>query len=534
MLNIDIQNRYLHLPIKNGAPLRKARLLVAGQVAREFDLELADESPDWWASLDLAEWMGSAATLELTPLAGEGDPPGLRLIEQSGSIRDNELFFQERLRPRFHFTAPRGWNNDPNGLVYYAGEYHLFYQHNPYGTHWGNMHWGHAASPDLVRWQHLPEALYPDELGTIFSGSGVVDWNNTTGFQSGDEKALVFPYTAAGGTSDLSQGRPFTQCLAFSIDRGRSLRKWTGNPVLPQVAPGNRDPKVIWHAPSQTWIMALYLEGNGFALFASPDLKQWERVCDLAIPGCSECPDLFELALDGNPEDTRWVFWGANTSYLVGRFDGKQFTQESLVLNSHAGGNSYAAQTWSDLPQDRRVQVSWLQVELPGMPFNQGMTFPVELSLHTTPEGIRLYSQPVREIASLYTHQLEWTGRDLIPGENLIFGGKGELFDLQAQLNVGSAAEMGFMVRGVPVTLDIQGQKLACLGRSVPLHPQEDRVRLRMLVDRTSLEIFGNGGQVYLPLGVVFDLDNQSLECFARGGNARLEELKVVQLKSIF
>src|SRR5262245_38978807 len=207
--------------------------------------------------------------------------------------------YNEAYRPQFHFSPRENWTNDPNGLVFYQGEYHLFFQHNPFGINWGNMTWGHAVSTDLVHWQQLPNAIEPDSLGTIFSGSAVVDWNNTTGFQRGEEKTLITIYTAAGGTSEASQGQPFTQCIAYSNDRGHTWTKYERNPVLGHMVKENRDPKVVWHAPSRRWIMALYKDGNTFAFFASPDLKTWAHLHNLDVPGCAECPDFFEMLIAG-------------------------------------------------------------------------------------------------------------------------------------------------------------------------------------------------------------------------------------------
>ncbi len=252
--------------------------------------------------------------------------------------------YQEVYRPQFHFTAKKNWLNDPNGLVYYKGEYHLFFQHNPSGIDWGNIVWGHAVSLDMVHWKQLANAIEPDELGMIFSGSGVVDWNNTAGFQSGKERAMVNIYTSAG--------KPFTQSIAYSNDRGRTWTKYEKNPVLEHIAGKNRDPKVVWHASSKRWVMALYLDANNYALFSSPNLKQWTRLCDIQLSGCSECPDIFELPVDGNAEKTKWVFWGGDGHYIIGIFDGPyNFRRESEVLQSDWGANFYAAQTWNDIPK---------------------------------------------------------------------------------------------------------------------------------------------------------------------------------------
>ncbi len=282
------------------------------------------------------------------------------------AIRTDALY-DETYRPQFHFTARANWLNDPNGLVYDQGEYHLFFQHNPTGIEWGNMTWGHATSRDLVHWEQLPNAIEPDPLGTIFSGSAVVDRHNSAGFQVGSRPPLVAIYTAAGDTSPESKGQPFTQCLAYSNDRGRTWTKYDGNPVLNHIVGGNRDPKVIWHAPTQRWIMALYLDGNEFGLFSSPDLKHWEPIQTLALPDCSECPDFFPLPVDGDKNHIKWVFTAANGHYLIGSFDGAKFTQEGGPFAADYGANYYAVQTYSDLPESdgRRIQVAWMAIPPP-------------------------------------------------------------------------------------------------------------------------------------------------------------------------
>ena len=211
----------------------------------------------------------------------------------SPTLVNDAAEYRESGRPQLHFTARTGWLNDPNGLVYFGGEYHLFFQHNPTGNNWGNMTWGHAVSTDLVTWRHLDNAISPDHLGTIYSGSAVIDHDNTAGFQTGAEAPIVAIYTAAGGSSPESDGQPFTQCLAYSNDRGRSWTKYARNPVLPHVVGENRDPKVIWYAPGQFWVMALFLDGESFALFTSPNLKRWTRTQTLAVPNSGECPDSF-------------------------------------------------------------------------------------------------------------------------------------------------------------------------------------------------------------------------------------------------
>ena len=440
--------------------------------------------------------------------------------------------YKEAYRPQFHFTPKTNWTNDPNGLIHYKGEFHLFFQHNPFGIDWGNMTWGHAVSPDLVHWKQLPHALHPDELGTIFSGSGVVDWNNTGGFQTGDEAVLVNFYTSAG--SHAPEPVPFTQSIAYSNDRGRSWTKYEGNPVIEHIVGSNRDPKVVWHEPTQKWVMALYLDKNDYALFGSTNLKEWTRLSDLQIPD-TECPDIFELPVDGDAENTRWVFWGAAGKYYVGDFDGTTFTPEGDAHRADYGANFYAAQTWSDIPASdgRRIQIAWMSgSKPPNMPFNQQMSFPCELTLRTTSEGIRLHREPVAEIATLHAYTHAWSNIALKPGEDLLAGLTGELFDIRAEVALNDASAVGFKIRGEDVRYDVAEKQLTFLERSGPLVPQDGKIRLHILVDRISIEAFGNNGELSMTSYFLPELDNADIGIYAEGGTATLVSLKVHELKS--
>ena len=515
---------YLRLPVKNGATMRRVRITSAGEEVCAFDIELAEGAPDFWVAVDLRPWIGHDLALTIDDVEDPGSLLGA--ATQADTPADPDGLYHETYRPQFHFSSQRGWNNDPNGLVFYEGEYHLFYQHNPYGWKWGNMHWGHAVSPDLVHWVELGDALAPDKLGTMFSGSAVVDRENTTGFQVGSRPPLVCIYTCAGD--------PFVQSIAYSVDGGRTLTKYAGNPVLGHIAGSNRDPKVIRHAPSGQWVMALYLDGHDYALFGSPDLKTWRQLDSLTLGEATECPDIFKLPVDGNPAESRWLFWGADGSYVLGDFDGETFTPEGEVHRYNWGGDAYAAQTWSDIPNDdgRRIQIAWLRVNLPGMPFNQSMTFPCELTLRTTPEGVRLFSEPVREVARLHRESRCWPGRSLRDGDAVPVGVKGELFDIRAELAVGAAREVGLEIRGIPVRYDVAEAALICDGRTVPLPAINGCIRLQILVDRTSIEIFGNDGQVALPLGVIVPADKHGLSIYAVGGDAAVRSLVVHELAS--
>jgi len=480
---------------------------------------------------------------------------------------DAATLYREKLRPQFHFSTRRGWQNDPNGLVFYKGEYHLFYQHVPPVAHFPigsnntdlKTHWGHAVSRDLIHWKELPIALYPDEHDDIFSGSAVIDWNNTSGFQKSDEPPIVAIFTSAG--------KPFTQGIAFSHDRGRTFTKYKANPVVPNIVGNDRDPKVFWYAPQKKWVMALYLDRsdpivhpemgileryeffidkNSYRLFSSPDLKHWTKMSDLALKVDGECPELFEISVDGDPKNTRWIFYGAKGRYLIGRFDGTSFTPESGPHEMQHGNAWYASQTFNDIPvaDGRRILIPWAR-SLAGivdqkeplykdMPFNQSMGIPVELTLRTMEEGLRLFVNPVRELASLRTKSYSLKSQTVRPGENPAAGIKGELLDIEADISPAEAKEVVFNLRGVPVVYDAVKQELASADKKAPFRMQNGKIRLRFLIDRTSIEIFGNEGRLYMAMGVKVPSENRSLQISAKNGAAVLNSLKAFELKSIW
>jgi len=384
---------------------------------------------------------GSTAAAAGSPGGPEADPyPGVD--------------YNQKYRPQFHFTSKRNWLNDPNGMVYYDGEYHLFFQHNPTGLHWANMHWGHAVSKDMIHWKQRPHALRPYAGGAIWSGSAAVDWKNSTGFgKPGKDahKPIVVCYTHAH--------HPFRQALAYSNDRGRTWTLYKGNPVLHNqgVHSGERDPKIFWHEPAKKWVMVLYLKRGLARIFNSDDLKKWVRTSDVTGRNFNSCPDMFDLPVDGDEKKTKWVLYDAMFRYSIGTFDGKTYKIEATPGRGDAGRNFYAAQTFNDTPDGRVIQVAWMRgSDFPkkGMPFNQQMSFPCELTLRTTDEGIRLYRWPVKEIESLYKKRHEVKKTQLKPGDDPLRDIKAELIDLYADITMGSAKKITFNLRGSTVTYD--------------------------------------------------------------------------------
>jgi fructan beta-fructosidase len=447
----------------------------------------------------------------------------------------------EPFRPQFHFTPARNWMNDPNGMVFFEGEWHLFYQYNPYGDRWGHMSWGHAVSRDLVRWEHLPLALAEEDGIMIFSGSAVVDWKNTSGFGKNGQPPLVAIYTGH------RKGRQ-DQRIAFSNDRGRTWTKVPGGPVLDLQMADFRDPKVFWHEATSRWVMTVALPTEKKVHFyASPDLKQWRYVGEFgpagATSGLWECPDLFPLSVEGG--GTQWVLivninpggpaGGSGSQYFTGEFDGGRFVADGGTKDARwadYGADFYAGVSWSDVPKSdgRRVWLGWMSnwqyaQDVPTSPWRSAMTVPRALSLRRTPAGLRLVQQPVAELAQLRgPSPLEFAGGTFA-----------------------AAAEWLAAQEDLPALLDVDMAFTSVSGKapfSVHLHTGKDErtsltfdpARHRLVVDRTASGRAGFhrdfSARHDAPLRIIDDgarirllLDASSLEVFAQGGETSLTEL---------
>jgi fructan beta-fructosidase len=523
---LQITRRYLHLPVTTGAPKRRMNFNVDGKVVREFEIEYAEEKPAFWVFADVSDFQGKTLVVE-TRLTGEA--AALDQIKQDDAVPDAANLYLEKQRPQFHFTSRRGWLNDPNGLVYHAGEWHLFYQHNPFGWTWGNMHWGHAVSRDLIHWQELGDAIYPPRFGDwAFSGSAVEDTHNTSGWGKDGQPPLVAAWTSTG------RG----ECISFSTDAGRTWKEFEGNPVVKH---RGRDPRLLWHAPTKQWVMAVYDEdgprdaqgqARSIAFYTSPDFKKWQF--QSRIDGYFECPDLFELPVDGDPSKSKWVLHAADGKYALGSFDGREF-KPGGPNQQLWHGRFYAAQTYSNAPNGRRVQIGWANgVTFPGMPFNQQMTIPVELKLRTTPAGIRLHAQPVKELESLRrSHFLKSRNPD--PREKQLMQVCGAPLEIYAEIELGQperATAVGFKLQGTPIMWNVAKEELTCGNVTAPLKPVNGRLKLHIFRDRGSIEIFGNDGQVALSVGTAVLDSAQTLEFVAQGAPVRLVALDIFELSS--
>ncbi len=389
---ITITSDYLWLGVSRKAEVRKLHFFCNKKKIKEIDIRLTDEEPEYYVLADLSRFAGQK--LEIT-----GDFP--ENLFKGIHLSDEKPVNTYAYRPVLHFTPEIGWMNDPNGLIYADGVYHLYHQWNPYGTDWGNMHWGHAVSRDLIHWEYGDMAMEPDEYGTMFSGCAFQDTADAAGF---GRNTLLFYYTAAGGANLWSRdtGHQFSQHLAVSKDQGETLVKQ--GEILPHIDGGNRDPKVFYHEESGAYIMVLYVTENDFAIFRSRDLLHWEESQRFTAEKMWECPDLMQLPVDNVAGEKKWVFWSADGYYIIGDFDGYRFTPESEILSAYDTKLPYAAQTYAGIP-GKVISIAWLRTQNDRGNFRSMMSIPSVLSLEKLNDGYHIRFTPAEALFSAFKRE---------------------------------------------------------------------------------------------------------------------------------
>jgi sucrose-6-phosphate hydrolase SacC (GH32 family) len=472
---------------------------LAGKRAR---LELVDRSSGDWGHINVDEIVQTDSPEHMPVEAGK--------------------LYGEAMRPQFHFTARQwamsrlnpgmqqeGWLNDLNGLIYFDGEYHLFAQR------WAKC-WLHAVSRDLVHWTELPPAFWEEEQGSgVQSGSIVIDYKNTSGLGLPGKPAMVAFWSRFDNRS---------QCLAYSTDHGRTWTRYAKNPIFVRA---ERDPKVFWYEPGGHWVMMMYGDGK-YHVLTSTNLLDWKDE-GRPIADCFECPDLFELAVDGDPLRKKWVMVQGSGRYSIGLFDGARFVEETPRLSCDLGPNFYATQTWENMEKGdgRRVQAAWMRGGVyPDMPFNQQVSFPCQLTLRTTPIGVRLFREPVREIERLQGKPDVWSERLVRDGTRLPLRPGGDCYRIVAEIHVSEGARAVFEIRGTPVTLTRRGIESGKAKGDVA----EEVQRIELLIDRASVEAFVNGGE--LSTSRCFVPTASGIALRAEGGDVMVRSLTVWPLAS--
>ncbi len=444
----------------------------------------------------------------------------------------------EKSRPSVHFTSPEGWINDPNGLCYYEGKYHIFYQLNPYGNCWSNMTWGHAVSENLVDWEHLDIALFPDETGDMFSGSGIIDKHNILGLNTPEHDAMLLYYTAAAGNNVMSAGKNFEQYIAISTDGGKTFKtQLGGKPVIPYIVDHNRDPKIVFHKASGKYICSLYFENHKFGVFSSENLIDWKLLFELEVEGDDECPAFYPLTAPDGSE--KWVAQGAFDRYIIGDFDGKKFTKTekpgilSYARETETFGQTtaYAAQSFTDLPDGRVVRFSWLKTSKTDCCFKSCLSIPWEIQIKNINGELKLCATPAKEVEGL---RLKGTFKSLEANE--ITALPGVCNDIELIFDGSSRGITKLDIMGAVFTLDFDA---GCVSWKSPVGAQpvstaplfviDGNYSMRFITDTLNIESFFCGGSVTICALGDLEIDKPFLSV---EGQSKVSSIKIFPLRN--
>lgn len=574
LVRVTGEGRYLLLPVQESSDDAKINVLVDGNIAETIYVRLAKSKTDYRVPFDLTPYKGRHVILDVVLLQ---DRSSIREAKEDVCWRDIrvsdtfDVSNREKYRPAFHHTPLYGWMNDPNGMFCKDGLWHLYYQYNPYGSKWQNMTWGHSVSSDLITWEYLPNAIKPNGLGTVFSGSCALDEANTAGLGS---DAVIALYTSAG----MSQ----TQSLASSRDNGLTFDIYPRNPVITMESEA-RDPKFFWNPEIRLWNLVLaHALDHEILIFTSPDLKNWQLQSRFgqglgAQGGVWECPDLFELPVQGT-EQTKWVlicninpdgpFGGSGTQYFVGDFDGKTFTADTdkqgqvPVKWLDYGKDHYATVTWSNAPDGRRTAIGWMSnwqyaAEVPTRQFRSANTLPREIGLFRAPDGgIYASCTPSPELDSLRENLACRLNRAVVGKRSRTWAlptAHGGICEITFDIDVWKAAAVDVTLSNrqgdrVVMCYDPQARTLSFdRTRSglvdfsenfpavtvTPTYEESGKISLRIFVDRSSIEVFGADGRFVMTNLVFPTTPYTALTVSSREGNARIGNLRIYSLKEV-
>lgn len=554
--------RYLLLPVQDDAP--EAKLCVVEnnrQATVVVNVRLARERVDYYVPFDLKAFAGRDVKIDV-----QGVPQGSLCWDKMSLSDTFDTTNTEKFRPVYHHTPAYGWMNDPNGMFYKDGVYHLYFQHNPYGSTWGNMNWGHSYSTDLVHWTYDGDAVTPDAWGTIFSGSAVVDKDNTAGF---GRDAVVAFYTSAKPTQ---WGDAQMQSLAYSTDGGKTFEKYAGNPVITSTERDFRDPKVFWYAPGKHWVMVLAV-GQEMQLWSSADLKSWKHESNFGLKqgahgGVWECPDLVELPVEGTDEKY-WVliininpggpFGGSATQYFVGTFDGKKFVNKYPTKTKWMdyGKDHYATVTFSNVPDGRCIALGWMSnwqyaAQVPTRQYRSANTIARDLTLYRQDGDLLLRCAPSPEIEKARhgrKHFPEFRVGDTYSINSLLDANKGA-YEIELEIKNNGAKKISFTlsnakgesvmmyydVATMQFVMDRSNSGDTSFSRDFPAMtvapaPNADNIRLRLFVDRSSIEAFGDGGKFVMTNTVFPSEPYNSMLLEAERGSYVVKSMNVYSLE---
>lgn len=562
IVSLDVTEDYLLLPIQDDAPEGKICVVKDNeQKGTLMNVRLARERVDSYVPFALSAYKGQHISIEI-----QGVPETAlcwKELKLSGSF---DMANKESFRPVYHHTPAYGWMNDPNGMFYKDGVYHLYFQYNPYGSVWGNMHWGHSTSTDLMHWKFEGCAIVPDAWGAIFSGSCVVDHENTAGF--GKEAVVAF-YTSAKSTpwGDIQM-----QSMAYSLDNGKTFTKYEGNPILTSSEKDFRDPKVFWYAPGKHWVMILAV-GQHMEIYSSVNLKEWKKESEFgamqgAHGGVWECPDLVEIPVEGTREK-KWVlicnlnpggpFGGSAAQYFVGSFDGKKFVNESPTQTKWMdwGKDNYATVTWNNAPDGRCIALGWMSNwqyanNVPTRQYRSANTLARDLTLYREGQELYLKSTPSSEVKKARGKKVSIPSFKVSEKHEMVnlFEEKQGAYEVEIVIQNTGASKIAFCLlndKGEKVSMYYDlNRKQFVMDRSesgkvdfskdfpavtvAPVNVDKE-LTLRLFVDRSSIEAFGEDGK-FVMTNLVFPSQPYVKMCFEADKNGyAVKSLNVYKLQ---
>ena len=562
IVSLDVTEDYLLLPIQDDAPEGKICIVKDNeQKGTLMNVRLARERVDSYVPFALSAYKGQHISIEI-----QGVPETAlcwKELKLSGSF---DMANKESFRPVYHHTPAYGWMNDPNGMFYKDGVYHLYFQYNPYGSVWGNMHWGHSTSTDLMHWKFEGCAIVPDAWGAIFSGSCVVDHENTAGF--GKEAVVAF-YTSAKSTpwGDIQM-----QSMAYSLDNGKTFTKYEENPILTSSEKDFRDPKVFWYAPGKHWVMILAV-GQHMEIYSSVNLKEWKKESEFgamqgAHGGVWECPDLVEIPVEGTREK-KWVlicnlnpggpFGGSAAQYFVGSFDGKKFVNESPTQTKWMdwGKDNYATVTWNNAPDGRCIALGWMSNwqyanNVPTRQYRSANTLARDLTLYREEQELYLKSTPSVEVKKARGKKVSIPSFKVSEKHEIVnlFEEKQGAYEVEIVIQNAGASKIAFCLlndKGEKVSMYYDlNRKQFVMDRSesgtvdfskdfpavtvAPVNVDKE-LTLRLFVDRSSIEAFGEDGK-FVMTNLVFPSQPYVKMCFEADKNEyAVKSLNVYKLQ---
>lgn len=489
-MEIKITKKYLVFPVNTYSSLKKLTISPEQKSESEqnskheneeysLNIKLNKFSPNFYAYIDVSRYKNKTVTLSVSPQTEIA-------FEEADEMNIPDLY-KEFYRPQIHFSTKNGWINDPNGLIYVNGKYHMFYQHNPCENGWNNMHWGHAESTDLIHWKECDIALFPDKTGMMFSGSAIVDEKNLLGLQKGNEKTVVLYYTATN---------PYSQYMAYSADSLKTIIKSNESPVIPNITEENRDPKVVFCDEWNAYAMVLYLERDIYGLFKSDNLINWELIQKISLPQDNECPDLFPLTADNG--ERKWVFTGAHGRYLVGDINQNGFFPVQEAQTLYYGKSAYAGQTFSNLPNGRIVRLDWDKWDIYTPNIYGNMSIPIEFTLDKTDNKYYLLANPVKEIQSIYDKSKTLTDISLSKNQPLNVKLSPSPYLIKIKATPTKNANLTVKFFNVEILLSEADNTIKISSNSAPVTLTGKDWDITVIADTFSTEIYLNGGRIYM------------------------------------